>query len=147
MSDSVFLTKESLLQADELAIEKVELSRGHVFVREMNALEKSVWERSLLKEVPILGAKKGQPQSEMVPTMENYRAKLAVSTVCDKDGTLLFTMRDVPLLSKSMSAANMEVIADKASELNKITPEAQEEVVKNLEAAPANDSNSGSAEN
>ena len=148
MSESVFLTRESLLeQKDELAIERVELSRGHVFVREMTASEKNIWERSLMKEVPILNARKGQPTSEYKTTLEDYRAKLAVCTVCDETGKLLFTMRDVKTLSNQLSASNMEVIADAASHLNKITQEDQEEMVKNSEAEVKEDSSLGSAEN
>lgn len=148
MNESVFLTRESLLEEkDVLAIQRVELSRGHVFVREMTASEKSIWERSLMKEVPILGARKGQPQTEFKTTLEDYRAKLAACTVCDSEGKLLFTMRDVKLLSNQLSASNMEAIADAASHLNKITQEDQDEMVKNSEAVPEDDSNSGSAAN
>lgn len=148
MNELVFLTREALLEEkDALAIQKVELSRGFVFVREMTASEKSIWERSLMKEVPILGAKRGQPTSEFKTTLEDYRAKLAVCTVCDEFGKLLFTMRDVKLLSTQLSASNMELIADAASHLNKITQEDQEEMVKNSEAVPEEDSNSDSAAN
>ena len=45
MKESILLSRENLLQKDELQIEKVELSRGFVFVREMTGKEKDVWEK------------------------------------------------------------------------------------------------------
>jgi hypothetical protein len=149
MSESIFLTKEMLLeQKDALAIEKVELKdskgnvRGHVFVREMTAKEKNTWELSLTKILP----KVGRQQQETVMNLEDYRVKLAICTICDEQGTRLFDMKPnvIATLSERISASNMERIADKASELNKITKEDQEELVKNLEADRTDSSNSGS---
>lgn len=149
MSESVFLTKEMLLeQKDVLATEKVELKdsknnvRGHVFVREMTAKEKNTWELSLTKTLP----KVGRQQQETVMNLEDYRVKLAICTLCDEQGTRLFDMKPnvIASLSDKISASNMERIADKASELNKITKEDQEELVKNLETDRKDSSNSDS---
>jgi len=150
MSDSVFLTKEMLLeQKDALAIEKVELKdskdkvRGHVFVREMTAKEKNTWELSLTKTLPKVGNK----QQETVMNLEDYRVKLAICTICDEQGVRQFDMKPniISKLSEMISASNMERIADTASALNKITKEDQEELVKNSEAVQNNSSDSGSA--
>lgn len=150
MSDSLFLTKEMLLeQKDVLAIEKVELRdskgnvRGHVFVREMTAKEKNTWELSMTKVLPKIG----NQQQETTVTLEDYRAKLAICTICDEQGNRLFDMKPniIATLSERLSAFNMETIADVASKLNKITKEDQDELIKNLEAGPKEDSNSGSA--
>jgi hypothetical protein len=141
------LTKELLFsQRDELAIEKVQLTRGHVFVREMTAKEKNTWERALMKKVPQIGGKRGN-QPEWETTLEDYRAKLAACTICDAEGELLFTMRDVKDLGEKLSAANMEKIVDVANRLNAITLEDQEALVKNSEADQNDSSSSGSAEN
>lgn len=154
MSESVFLTKEMLLESkDVLAIQKVELLsskgdvRGHVFVREMTAKEKNTWEMSLTKRIPSIGQGKGKTQEEIVTNLEDYRAKLAICTLCDENGVRLFDMtpKTIEALSTQLSASNMERIADAASALNKITPEDQKEVVKNLEADQTDSSNSGSA--
>jgi len=150
MSDSVFLTKEMLLeQKDALAIEKVELKdskdkvRGHVFVREMTAKEKNTWELSLTKTLPKVGNK----QQETVMNLEDYRVKLAICTICDEQGVRQFDMKPniISKLSEMISASNMERIADTASALNKITKEDQEELVKNSEAVQNDSSDSGSA--
>jgi len=149
MSESIFLTKEMLLeQKDVLAIEKVELQdskgtvRGHVFVREMTAKEKNTWELSLTKVLP----KVGRQQQEIVMNLEDYRVKLAICTLCDEQGVRLFDMKPnvIATLSERLSASNMERIADAASALNKITKEDQEELVKNLETDRTDSSNSDS---
>ncbi len=149
MSESIFLTKEMLLeQKDALAIEKVELKdskdvvRGHVFVREMTAKEKNTWELSLTKTLP----KVGRQQQETVMNLEDYRVKLAICTLCDEDGGRLFDMKPniINTLSEKISASNMERIADTANRLNKITKEDQEVLVKNSETDRNDSSNSGS---
>ena len=150
MMDSIFLTKEMLLeQKDTLAIEKVQLQdskgvvRGHVFVREMTAKEKNTWELSLTKRLPKIGNR--QQETEM--NLEDYRAKLAICTICDEQGVRQFDMKPniIATLSERLSASNMERIADAASALNKITKEDQEELVKNLEADQNDSSSSVSA--
>lgn len=155
MSKSIFLTKEMLLeQQDVLAIEKVELKdgkdvvRGHVFVREMTAKEKDTWEGSLRKEIPAIGGQKsGKQPIEIAMNLVDYRAKLAICTLCDEQGVRQFDMtrNTIANLSAKLSAANMERIADAASKLNKITPEDQEALTKNSEADQKDSSNSDSA--
>ena len=150
MQESIFLTKEMLLeQKDVLAMETVELKdgkgviRGHVFVREMTAKEKNTWELSLTKRLPRIGNK--QQETEM--NLEDYRAKLAICTICDAHGVRQFDMTKniIATLSEKLSASNMERIADVASTLNKITKEDQEELVKNSEADQNDNSSSDSA--
>lgn len=150
MQESIFLTKEMLLeQKDVLAMETVELKdgkgvvRGHVFVREMTAKEKNTWELSLTKRLPRIG---NRPQ-ETEMNLEDYRAKLAICTICDEQGMRQFDMKPniIAALSEKLSASNMERIADVASTLNKITKEDQEELTKNSEADQNDSSSSVSA--
>ena len=144
MEKLMFLSRESLLQKDVLKKEKVELTKGYVFVREMTASEKNDFEMSMLKQI-----RTGNPKNPVSyeTTLENYRTKLVVCTLCDEEGNLLFTKKDIQLLSQNMSASNMEKIADKASELNAITKEDREELLKNSETDLEEDSNSSSVEN
>ena len=144
MGDSIFLNREALLQKDDLKIEKVELSRGFVFVREMTGHEKDIWEQSMLKQKPS-GDKNRAVEYET--TLEDFRAKLAVVTVCDEGGTLLFEPKDVKNLNKVMSASNMEKIVAVAQRINAITEQEKETILKNSEAVPEDNSISGSAEN
>jgi hypothetical protein len=136
-----FLTRDLLLQKDDLKIEKVELSRGHVFVREMTGREKDIWEQSMLKQKPSGDRNRG---IEYETTLEDFRAKLAVVTICDSEGNLLFEQKDVKNLNKVMSASNMEKIISVAQRLNAITESDKEEVLKNSETVPENNTSSGS---
>jgi hypothetical protein len=144
MGKSVLLNREALLQSDELQIEKVELTRGHVFVREMTGYEKDVWEQSMLKQKQT--GNKNAP-IEYETTLEDFRAKLAVVTVCDENGNLLFEPKDVKVLNKMMSATNMEKIVEVAQRLNAVTQKERDEILKNLEADQEDSSISASAEN
>lgn len=144
MSEMVLLTREALLQKDDLKVEKVELSRGFVFVREMTGHEKDVWEQSMLKQKPQGNKNKGV---EYETTLEDFRAKLAVVTVCDADGNLIFKPEDVKVLNKMMSATNMERIVTAAQKLNAISEQEKEELLKNSEADQTDSSNSNSVEN
>jgi len=141
---SIILTREALLQRDDLKIEKVELTRGHVFVREMTGHEKDVWEQSMLKQKPNGDRNKAV---EYETTLEDFRAKLAVVTVCDAEGNLLFEPKDVKILNKMMSATNIERIVAVAQRLNAVTEKDKEDILKNSEADQEDSSNSASAEN
>jgi hypothetical protein len=144
MSEMILLTREALLQKDDLKVEKVELSKGYVFVREMTGHEKDVWEQSMLKQKPSGNKNKGV---EYETTLEDFRAKLAVVTVCDADGNLLFKPEDAKVLNKMMSATNMERIVTAAQKLNAISEQEKEEILKNSEADQTDNSNSSSVEN
>lgn len=138
------MTRDALLQKDDLKKEKVELTKGFVYVREMTAAEKNNFEMSMLKQVRTGNVK--NPVSYET-SLDNYRTKLAICTVCDEEGNLLFTMKDVSLLAQSISASNLEKIVDKASEINAITKEDREEILKNSEADLDAASNSSSVGN
>lgn len=144
MSEMILLTREALLQKDDLKVEKVELSKGYVFVREMTGHEKDVWEQSMLKQKPSGNKNKGV---EYETTLEDFRAKLAVVTVCDAEGNLLFKPEDAKVLNKMMSATNMERIVTAAQKLNAISEQEKEEILKNSEADQTDNSNSSSVEN
>jgi hypothetical protein len=141
MKSSVLLSRELLLQRDALKIERVELTRGHVYVREMTGAEKDIWEQSMLKEQK---AKDGKVTYET--TLEDFRAKLAVVTICDEDGNLILRPSDVKDLNKMISASNIERVVEAAQKLNAITDKDREEILKNLETSPEEDSSSGSVE-
>ena len=143
MKESILLSREALLQRDELKIERVELSKGHVFVREMTGLEKDIWEKSMLKEKP--SGNKNRPVEYEV-NIEGFRAKLAIVTVCNEKGVLLFKPEDVRVLNQMMSAANLDRIITVAQRLNAITEKDKEELLKNSETDLEESSNSGSVE-
>jgi hypothetical protein len=138
------LSKQMLLTKQALKIEKVEFENGdYVFVREMTGKDRDNFENSIMKaQRDGKGLIKGYDQ-----VLENFRSKLAVTTVCDENGELMFTPRDADKLSECISITNLEKIVEKSSNLNKITPKDKEDLLKNSEAAPDGNSNSGSVEN
>jgi len=141
---SKLLDRSLLLQKEELEIVKVELDKGaHVFVRQMTGHEKDTFEKSILKETKddkglVIGFESDN---------EDFRAKLAVVTLCDEKGNLLLKPTDYKALSHSMSAGRLEKIVDEAQKLNKITPEAKELLIKNSDGDQVASSNSDSVEN
>lgn len=143
--ESQFLGKDLLLVPDtNFKIEKVTLSRGFVYVREMSAFEKDVLEQSMRRTVP--NGDPNKPASFELAT-ENFRAKLAVLTLCDEKGNLLLSKNDATQLSKSLKASDMERIVEAAQKLNVITEEDKKDLLKNSEAVLDEGSNSSSAEN
>jgi len=130
------ITREEFLTRDEVQIEKVTFDDGnYTFVREMYSNEKDQFEQSLVEE---------KKQEDGTITYEralaNFRAKLAVNTVCDESGVNILAPDDYNRLGKSMGAKKMEKIVAKAQELNKITDADKDALVKNSVAGQTGDS-------
>lgn len=121
------MDRKKLLAKRELKVEKVELFGGEfVYVRQMTGRERDRWEISLMRE--------GRDEDDnviMKQSLEDFRAKLAVNTVCDENGNLLLKPEDVNTLSQNMTGAELLKIANKAQELNKITEADKKKLVKN----------------
>jgi len=129
------LGREDLLKRQELKIEKVDLGNDEfVYVREMYAIDKDKWEQSMFTQVKVGG------KTEIKQNTENFRTKLAVNTVCDEKGVLLFQPNDYVTLSKNIGSARLEIIANAAQKLNFITEEDKETLTKNSEAGEPGDS-------
>jgi hypothetical protein len=136
-----FLDKAALLKKEELEVVKVDLGKGDfVFVRQMTGRERDKFEQSLIKENKNV-------EGGFEKALEDFRAKLAVCTVCDEDGKLVLSPSDAPILSQMMSAARLEKIVNTAQDMNKITEEDKENIVKNLKDGLAVSSHSDSVEN
>ena len=138
------LTREDLLKKDKLEIKKVDLGNDEfVYVTQMTGRQRDNFEQSLLKKIRD---KKGTITSYEQNT-EDFRAKLAVVTVCDETGKLLFEPTDYALLSQQIGIVKLEKIVEAAQKLNAISEEDKEDLVKNSEPDPVDNSNSGSVEN
>jgi hypothetical protein len=136
------LNRTMLLSKEPLKIEKVEFENGDfVFVTEMTGHAKDSFEQSLIKKVRD---KKGQITGFEQMT-EEFRAKLAVCTICDEKGVLIFDKEDFFELSANIGAKKLEKIVDAASKLNSITEADKDILVKNSEADLEDSSSSGSA--
>jgi DNA-directed RNA polymerase alpha subunit len=138
------LDRNALLAKEKLQIVKLEFEGGDfVYLREMTGHERDLFEQSMLKKNRDKnGTVIGYEQS-----IEDFRAKLAVNTLCNEAGESLLKPEDYVLLSRNMGAKRLDLIATKAQELNAITEKDKEELVKNSVADLENSSNSGSAKN
>jgi len=134
------LNKNDLLKKEELEIVKVDLGKGDfVYVRQMTGRERDQFEQTLVREnKDVAGG--------VERALEDFRAKLAVHTICDEHGVLLLTKADAATLSQNMSARRLEAIVNKAQELNKITEEDKENLVKNSKGDQVASSPSDSVE-
>ena len=120
------LTKKNLLTKQQLEIKQVDLDDGnYVFVKEMTGHERDSFEKSLYV---VTGEGKN---SKVTTKLDDFRAKLAVCTVCDEKGELLLAFSDYPKLAKSISARNLEKIVNEAQSLNKISEDDKEALTKN----------------
>lgn len=125
------LSKEKLLTKSALVVEKVEFGNGeYVFVREMTGRERDSFEKLILEEV----IEDGTPIYKR--KFEDFRAKLAVLTMCDAKGDLLLGIGDVETLSVSMAASKMEKVINVAQRLNKMSGGDKDALLKN---SPAGD--------
>src|SRR3989304_3124891 len=135
------LDRSKLLAKETLEIEKVELGEGDiVYVRQMTGRERDQFEASLLKKKTNA---KGESTYEQ--NTEDFRAKLAVLTLCDEKGNSLLQPGDYSVLSQNMSAKRLEKIIIAAQKLNAITEVDKENLTKNSEADQDDNSSSGSA--
>jgi hypothetical protein len=138
------LGRDALLAKEELEIVKVDFDNGDfVYVRQLTGHERDVFEQSLIKKQrDKKGTIIGYEQST-----EDYKAKIAVLSLCDAEGKVLLRPEDYIQLSRNMSAKRLEAIASKAQEINKILEADKEEVIKNSEAVQDGNSSSDSVEN
>ena len=136
------LDRKALLSKEKLDIEKVDLGNDRiVYVKQMTGVERDKFEKSLLKEkTDKKGVIVGFDQAT-----DNFRAKLAVCTVCDAEGNLLLQPEDAERLGQVMSAYTLEKIVNAAQKINAISAEDKEEIVKNSVTAQDDNSSSGSA--
>jgi len=133
------LSRDDLLRKQKLEIVRVDLGDNeYVYVRQMTGRERDRFEQSLLKEVVGRDGSISYDRS-----LEDFRAKLAVNTICDEQGNNLLQPNDYALLSQNMSAARLERIVNAAQKLNSISEEDREALVKNSESAQKDASTSG----
>lgn len=136
------LTRDDLLVKDKLEVVEVDLGNETiVYVRQMTGHERDAFEQSLL-------TKKKDSKGNVVAVeqaTEDFRAKLAVQTVCDANGNLILKRDDYLRLSVNISALKLEKIINEAQRINGIGEKDREELIKNSEAVQDGNSSSNSA--
>lgn len=115
------LTKEQILNANDLPVEEVEVPQwgGSVFVRTMTASE-----RDTLEGEQIAARKSGNTE------FADIRARIGARCIVDADGKRLFSETEIGLLGQKSSAA-LDLIFEAAQRLNGMSDEDIEELEKN----------------
>jgi len=110
------LTRDSILKADDLPKESVEVPEwgGQVWVSTLTGTQRDAFEQSMV-------TKKNKPN------MDNVRARFAVLTICDEKGERLFKAADADELGKK-SAAALDRIFAVAQRLNGFSDNDQKEL-------------------
>ena len=130
--------RAAILAANDIDLEPVYVPQWKetVYVKTLSGTER---ERYLASITRTTG--KGRHKDTEVLTIE-ATAKLLSRTLCDQDGNLLFTEKDVPALGKKSSLA-MDLVSKVAAKLNGFGVEAEEEAKNASAEAPAtNDASS-----
>ena len=127
------LTKDQILGAKDLVIEKVEIPEwnGHVNVKSLTGKERDQFEESIFHQ-------KGK---KMERNFRNLRAKLVALTTVDDDGNLIFNQNDVEALGDKNASA-LDKIFSKAQKLSGLTKEDIEEMTASLEDGQSDGSSS-----
>lgn len=116
------LTREQILQADDLKREMVEVPEwgGEVIVRCLTGTERDEFESALIQF-------KGQSYNIK---LANARARLTSLSVVDEAGERLFSEADVVALGQK-SAAALSRVFEAAQRLSGLKPKDMEELLKN----------------
>lgn len=128
-----YLTREQILQADDLLLEDVEVPEwdGTVRVRGLTGAERDAFE----SEIVQLKGKKASLNTQ------NFRAKLVARSVVDEDGQRLFSDRDAQVLGQK-SAAALQRVFEVAQRLSGLSETDVEELVANFNEGQSDDSTS-----
>lgn len=120
------LGRSAILDVVDIKIEQVDIPEwgGSVYVKGMTAGEREEFEK-------LYSDNKGKPA--------NIRAQLASMTLCDKDGKLLFSLKDAKALGEKSASAMMQVF-DLARKLSRMGQKDVDELSEGLEENPSGDS-------
>jgi hypothetical protein len=129
--ETKLLSKEDILGADDIVVEKVEVSEwgGHIFVKGMTGTQRDAFEASINQQ-------RGKSRSM---NMQNIRARLAAQTICDDAGVRVFNNKEVKALGEK-SAAALDRVFSVAMRLSGITDEDVEELTEEMEENPSENS-------
>jgi hypothetical protein len=113
------LTRDNILDADDLPLEEVEVPEwgGSVYVRSMNGFERQEFDTWLM-------------ETQDDPNRTNMRGVVVCSCTTDADGVRLFTAEDAEALGKK-SAEALNRVFDVAMRLNALSADAVEDIAEN----------------
>lgn len=118
------LSRDQILAVPDLKIELVSVPEwgGEVYVKSMTGQERDKFEASIIET-------KGKQQSVKI---DNIRAKLCAYTICDEEGNLLFSEKDIIELGKKNANALTRVFMT-ARTLSGIGEEEMKELADDLQ--------------
>jgi hypothetical protein len=128
------LSKEAILQADDLPTEDVDVPEWHgtVRVRALSGKERDAFEASLQQ----------QRGKDYVRNTANVRAKLVAKCLVGEDGERLFSENEVNALG-AKSAAGLDRVFEVAAKLSRLSEEDIDELGKSSGSDQSEDSSSG----
>jgi hypothetical protein len=131
------LSRDDILKADDMEKKLVSVPEwgGEVYVRSISGRERDGFDAQ---------STQGKGKDTKV-NLRNFRARLCALTISDESGASIFSEGDVAMLG-TKSAAALDRVFEVAAKLNRITKEDVEELTKNSESAPNDDSGSSSPE-
>ena len=127
------LSRDQILQADDLATEVVEVPEwgGKVKVRALTGRERDRLEASVTRT---------NSQGEMVGmNLDNLRARLCSMTLIDEEGKLMFTSKADVIALGGKAGVVLNRVFEVAQRLSGITPEDVEKLTKNSSGDPPED--------
>jgi hypothetical protein len=127
MTEVQVLSREEILGINDKEIilvevpawEKITGKKVAIYMKSWTASERDSWEAEMYAG-----------RNEM-KSMFDFRAKLVSRTICDAEGNLLFTQKDVKALG-AKSAKALDFLFEKAQQLNGMKKEDIEELTANL---------------
>lgn len=128
-----YLSRDAILAVDDVQFEDVDVPEwgGKVRVKSLTGKERDALESSM-----IVGKGKNANVN-----LSNLRAKLVAQAVVDENGMRVFGDDDIAALG-AKSAAALTRVYEVAQRLSGITQEDVDELTKNSETAPSEDSGS-----
>lgn len=126
-----YLTRDQILQADDLETREVEAWGGVVRVRALTGTERDALEASTLQ---------GKGKNKDI-NLSNFRAKLCARAIVDEQGKRLFSDEDITALGRK-SAGELAKIYNMAAELSGISEADVDELTKNSGSDQSDDSGS-----
>jgi hypothetical protein len=116
----MLLSREQILAAKDQEVKKISVPEwgGEVYIRPMSSRDRDKYEAEIIA------------MRSSGKIYENLRARLAVRSVCDSDGNLIFKDEDVELVG-SKGAAALNRIFSAASKLNDFSSQDIKELEKN----------------
>jgi len=125
------LSKEQINKADDFKTIEVPVPEwgGSVLVRTISGTERDAFEQTIFD---------GKSQSAR---LTNIRARLAALTMVDEKGKRLYEDKEIATLGRK-SAKPLDRIYDAAAKLNGLSKDDVEDLAKNSETGPSDDSTS-----